>query len=229
MTSRDVIHSFFIPAFRVKQDVIPGRSTTLWFEVKHAGRYSVYCTEYCGTAHSTMRAEVVALEDVDYERQLGGLERSSIAQADTSLQTFGGQGNPNPPLSLAAMGERVAAQTGCFRCHTADGTPHIGPTFAGLYGATIAFDDGTQLIADEAYLTSSMMDPAAQVHRGFKTVMPSYQGLLQAPEVGALLEYIRSLRDVPRFDGKAPLPAPVPGDVPLVTPLPAAATTGARR
>ena len=103
MTSRDVIHSFFIPTFRVKQDVVPGRSTTLWFEVRHAGRYPVYCTEYCGTAHSTMRAEVIALDDVDYERQLAGLEASSIAQADTSLQAFGAQGNPNLPLSLAAI------------------------------------------------------------------------------------------------------------------------------
>ena len=218
MTSRDVIHSFFVPAFRVKHDVVPGRSTTLWFEVKKPGRYPVYCTEYCGADHSTMRAEVIALSDVEYERQMAGLAPAPIATADVSLQAFGAQGNPNRTLSLAVMGERVAAERGCFRCHTPDGTPHIGPTFAGLYDARIALDSGQTVTADEAYLTSSMMDPAAQIHRGFPNVMPSYQGLLSAAQVGALVEYIRSLRDVHRYQGKEPLPTQTSG-VPLVTPL----------
>lgn len=204
MTSRDVIHSFYVPDFRLKRDVIPGRATVLWFEVPEPGRHPVYCAEMCGVGHSTMRAEVIALPPAEYERRLAGLSR---AFTEAPLQ------------SLAAMGERAAARRGCMRCHTPDGTPHIGPTFAGLYGATIPLEGGTRVIADEAYLTSSMMDPAAQLHRGFPAVMPSYQGLLTAAEVGALVEYIRSLRDVPRRDGDQPLPMPVPGAVPLVHPL----------
>ncbi|NVB81797.1 MAG: cytochrome c oxidase subunit II, partial [Kofleriaceae bacterium] len=216
MTSRDVIHSFFVPAFRVKQDVVPGRSTTLWFEVKHPGRYPVYCTEYCGIDHSLMRAEVVALSDADYERQMSGIEPAVIATADVSLQPQPeGKG---PPVILARVGERVAAERGCFRCHTPDGTPHIGPTFAGLYGARISLEDGHSIVADDAYLTASMMDPGAQIHAGFKNVMPSYQGVVSAPEVAALVEFIRSLRDVHRFSGEEPLPKDVTG-VPIVTPL----------
>jgi cytochrome c oxidase subunit 2 len=130
-----------------------------------------------------------------------------------------GEAPPKQPLTLAAVGERVGAQQGCLRCHTVDGTPHIGPTWAGLYGATVPLDDGAEVVADEAYLTSSMMDPAAQLHRGYLAVMPSYQGLLTAAQVGALVEYIRSLRDVPRYGGEQPLPLPVPQAVPLVNPL----------
>jgi cytochrome c oxidase subunit 2 len=216
MTSRDVIHSFFVPAFRVKQDVVPGRSTTLWFEVKHPGRYPVYCTEYCGADHSMMRAEVIALSDADYERQMSGIQPAQIATSDVSLQTY--QERTGPPVVLARIGERVAAERGCFRCHTPDGTPHIGPTFAGLYDARIQLEGGDSVVADDAYLTSSMMDPGAQIHAGFKNVMPSYQGVLTAPEAGALVEFIRSLRDVHRFRGDEPLPKEATG-VPLVTPI----------
>jgi cytochrome c oxidase subunit 2 len=217
MTSRDVIHSFFVPAFRVKHDVIPGRSTTLWFEVKHPGRYPIYCAEYCGANHSTMRAEVVALADADYERQMSGIEPAQIASADVPLPPYE-PGRTGPPVLLARVGERVAAERGCFRCHTPDGTPHIGPTFAGLYGARIELEGAAPVIADDQYLTSSMMDPGAQIHAGFKNVMPSYQGVLTAPEVGALVEFIRSLRDVHRFRGDQPLPKETTG-VPIVTPL----------
>jgi cytochrome c oxidase subunit 2 len=222
LTSRDVIHSFFVPAFRVKKDVVPGQTTTMWFEVKHPGRYSAFCAEYCGADHSMMRAEVVALSDADYERMLEGLGRLAIAGPVMTGTPVPGYAEPKEALSLAKVGERVAARAGCFRCHTDDGTPHIGPTWAGLYGATIPLDGGTTVIADDQYLTASMMDPAAQVHLGFPPVMPSYQGLLTAPEIGALVEYIRTLRDVPRRDGTMPLPEKVPGNVPIVHPLPAA-------
>jgi cytochrome c oxidase subunit 2 len=140
-----------------------------------------------------------------------------------------GEATPAEPLSLADMGQRIAADAGCLRCHTPDGTPHIGPTWAGLYGAEILLEGGGRAIADEAYLTSSMMDPAAQIHRGFQPVMPSYQGLLTAPQIGALVEYIRALRDEPRGPGAVPLPEPVPGAVPLVQPLPAPELQGGGR
>jgi cytochrome c oxidase subunit 2 len=220
MTSRDVIHSFFVPQFRVKRDVVPGRATTMWFEAERPGRYPIYCTEYCGMGHSTMRGEVVVLAQADYERQREGLTRLAIAPPVPRAPTIPGEAVPRQPLSLAAMGQRVAIDAGCLRCHTIDGTPHIGPTFAGLYGAEVLLERGGPVVADEAYLTSSMMDPAAQIHRGFQPVMPSYQGLLSGPEIGALVEYIRSLRDLPRRDGDMPLPVEVPGRVPLVQPLP---------
>jgi cytochrome c oxidase subunit 2 len=219
MTSRDVIHSFYVPDFRVKTDVVPGRSTQVWFEVKAPGRHPIYCAEMCGVGHSTMRAEVVALSDADYERALEGLAPAEIA-APVQGQGIPFDDQPRVPLSLAAMGQRVAADAGCFRCHTVDGTPHIGPTWAGLYEAIIPLQDGTQVTADVEYLTRSIMDPAAAIHRGFPPVMPSYQGLLAAPQIGAIVEYIHSLRDAKRDDGRAPLPVAVPGPVPLVNPLP---------
>lgn len=217
MTSRDVIHSFFVPSFRIKQDVLPGRSTTVWFEVDRPGRYPIYCTEYCGAGHSTMRGEVVALSEADYARQLEGLAR--LAEASPVPPRSTGE-PPVRGVTLAAVGERVAAEAGCLRCHTLDGTAHIGPTWAGLFESEIPLEGGRRVVASEAYLTRSMMDPAADVHLGFKPVMPSYQGLLTAPQVAALVELIRTLRDEPRRDGGDPLPREVPGPVPLVQPLP---------
>jgi cytochrome c oxidase subunit 2 len=219
LTSRDVIHSFYVPDFRVKMDAIPGRSTQIWFEATEPGHHTVFCAEMCGAGHSLMRAEVVALADADYERTLAGLTPIDLA-APVQGEAIPFEAEPRAQLSLASMGQRIATQAGCFRCHTVDGTPHIGPTWAGLYQARIPLQDGTQVIGDDAYLTSSMMDPAGQLHRGFTAVMPSYQGLLSAPEIGAIVEYIHTLRDVTRDRGEAPLPLPVQGNVPLVQPLP---------
>lgn len=220
MTSRDVIHSFYVPAFRVKKDVLPGRSTTVWFQVDRPGRYPLYCAEYCGMGHSTMRAEVVALDGAEYRRTIEDLTPIRIAGPVEKEPSWPGEAAPAEPLSLAAMGEQVAATSGCLRCHTVDGTPHIGPTWAGLYGAEIPLQNGRRVVADEAYLTRSMMDPVAEVHLGFPPVMPTYQGVLAAPQIGAIVEYIRTLRDEPRHVGAAPLPAATPGAVPIVTPLP---------
>jgi cytochrome c oxidase subunit 2 len=220
MTSRDVIHSFFVPAFRNKRDVIPGRSTTMWFQANEPGRHRIQCAEYCGAGHSTMRGEVVVLSAEDYARRLGDLERVRIAGPAPGDPAVVGEESPSPPLSLAAVGRSVSADAGCLRCHTVDGTPHIGPTWAGLYGATIPLQGGARVVADAQYLTKSMMDPAADLHLGFSAVMPSYQGLLTAPQVGAIVEYIRSLRDVSRHEGSQPLPAAVSPPAPIVTPLP---------
>jgi cytochrome c oxidase subunit 2 len=166
-----------------------------------------------------MQGEVVALSDEDYARQLEDLEPVRVAAAAVGNPAVVEHESPATLLSLAAVGQRVSATSGCLRCHTVDGTPHIGPTWAGLYQATIRLEGGGTVIADEAYLTKSMMDPAADIHLGFKPVMPSYQGLLTAPQVGAIVEYIRSLRDAPRHTGSEPLPTQT-GDVPIVTPLP---------
>ncbi|HTE55184.1 MAG TPA: cytochrome c oxidase subunit II [Kofleriaceae bacterium] len=219
MTSRDVVHSFYVPEFRIKQDVVPGRSSTVWFEVVRPGRYQVFCAEYCGISHSTMRAQVIALDGEDYARALEGLSAIQLAGPTADRPAVVGEQAPAEPLSLAAIGQRVAAQAGCLRCHTVDGTAHTGPTWAGLYGATIPLEGGQVAVASEAYLTESMMDPRAKVHLGFKPVMPSYQGIIDAPQIGALVHYIRSLRDVRRSGGPEPAPAAVEGSVPLVQPL----------
>ncbi len=210
MTSRDVIHSFFVPDFRLKQDVVPGRYTTLWFNVPEAGRHEILCAEYCGTEHSTMRAELVALDGADFGRWL---ERGDDATETTPPYRETPQSplalGPSRPLELVRLGEEVAAQQGCLRCHTLDGTPHIGPTFAGLYGATVPLEGGGTVVADEAYLTESMMDPLARRHAGFQTVMPSYLGRLEPAEVAALVALIKSLADV-RGQEPAQLALPPP-------------------
>jgi cytochrome c oxidase subunit II len=194
MTSRDVIHSFYVPEFRVKKDVIPGRTTELWFEAKEPGTYSVFCTEYCGEGHSTMRASVVALTEPDYALQLERLDPLELDVPGPVVQEPAVAGTaPRERLSLAQMGERVAVEKGCLRCHTSDGAPHIGPSWLGAYGALVTLADGQRIVADAAYLTESMMDPRAHIHRGFLPVMPSYQGLLSPAETGALLEYMRAL------------------------------------
>lgn len=180
MTSRDVIHSFYVPAFRIKQDVVPGRAVTTWFEATEPGRYDILCTQYCGTRHSEMRAQVVVLSAEDYGRWL-------------ATPRFGSKGDGR---GLAARGHEVAAERGCLRCHSSDGTPFIGPTWANAYGRVRTLSDGRTRTIDEAYLTESMMDPNAELAAGFLPVMPSYQGALTPAETAAILEYIRSLRDV---------------------------------
>jgi cytochrome c oxidase subunit II len=219
MTSRDVIHSFFVPEFRVKHDVIPGRYTTLWFEAKRPGVYEILCTEYCGEGHSTMRGRVHVLAPEAFSAWIDERRISTIEPQDY-VEPFVVNGRARPDrLELAVLGERVAAQQGCLRCHTTDGSPHIGPSFGGLYGSTVDLDDGSQVVADAAYITRSMMDPLAELRHGYQPVMPSYQGLLTPPETAAIVEFIRSLRDVEPDDARVP-------DVPFFpgrqTPPPAA-------
>lgn len=216
LTSRDVIHSFFVPAFRIKQDAVPGRVTTTWFEATEPGTYPIYCTEYCGTGHSTMLGQVVVLSEADFAGRMETLPTIEVASAE-----YGDPAEvPGGAVTMAEMGERVAAVQGCLRCHTVDGTPHIGPTFARLYMSEVPLASGQTVIADEAYLTSSMMDPLAMIHRGYPPVMPSYQGLLTAGETGALVEYIRSLRDEPPAARRSPLVPPGAGAIELPSTAP---------
>jgi cytochrome c oxidase subunit 2 len=175
MTSRDVIHSFYVPAFRMKHDVVPGRYYTAWFEATEAGEYTIDCAEYCGVSHSRMLGKVRVLSAADYERWLAG--------------------RPAADSDLVAEGRDVAARRGCLNCHTLDGQPHIGPTWAGLYGSPVPLEGGRVVVADDAYLTRSMMDPQADVVAGYKPVMPTFHGVLGEPEVAALVELIRSLQD----------------------------------
>ncbi len=185
MTSRDVIHSFYVPAFRIKQDVVPGHATTAWFEAIEPGAFDVMCTQYCGTRHSFMRAQIVALPAEAYARWL------DAARAPLVLAGAKGDGQ-----GLAERGREVAAERGCLRCHSVDGSPFIGPTWANAFGRMRRTSDGRDVLVDEAYLTESMMDPRAVIAAGFQPVMPSYQGLLTPADTAAILEFIRSLRDV---------------------------------
>jgi cytochrome c oxidase subunit 2 len=182
MTSRDVIHSFYVPAFRIKQDVVPGRATIAWFEAVGPGEHDIYCTEYCGLEHSWMRGRVVVLDPAEWAKWAEGRRGRD---------------------DLATLGGRIAAERGCLRCHTVDGTPHLGPTWAGLYGQTIQMASGQRLIADEAYLTESMMDPTLQMRAGYLPIMPTYRGLIEGVDAAALVEYIKSL---PAPDPQSPLP-----------------------
>jgi cytochrome c oxidase subunit 2 len=218
MTSRDVIHSFYVPDFRIKQDVLPGRYTTVWFEAKDPGSYQILCTEYCGTGHSTMRGYVIALDEGDFERWLGGEDFAKAIAGPVYIPPVSpGESAPKEMLSLVRMGERAAAEQGCLRCHTTDGSSHIGPTWAALYGSVIPLEGGGEARVEEAYITESMMDPAVKIHRGFQPVMPSYQGRISAPETAAIIEFIRSLREThPEGPGGA-IGGPIFGPIP---PLP---------
>lgn len=239
MTSRDVIHSYFIPDFRVKQDVLPGRYTTLWFEVPKPGVYDVFCTEYCGMGHSMMRGQVVALSPEDYARWQEGARRGKPSAQDYDQPALVYEFAPRDEISLVEQGQKAASYYGCVRCHSVDGSPYIGPTWAGMYMSKVKLTNGEEVTADAAYLTRAMMDPLYEVHEGYKPVMPTYQGLLKPGETAAIVEYIRSLKDVaPRYQGEGyepgqinpfdetpVLPSLVPTSVPASAPATAPASS----
>jgi cytochrome c oxidase subunit 2 len=194
MTSRDVLHSFFVPEFRVKQDVVPGRYTELWFEATKPGRYRIYCTEFCGTWHSQMVGEVVVLAPAEFDAWLVR-QRDGLAQKiDSSGTAAVGETAENFRGNLVNYGRRVAAAQGCFKCHSVDGEPHIGPTWIDLYRRKTILANGETIVADEGYLTDSMMDPYVKLVKGYPPVMPSFRGRLSAPDAAALVEYIKTLR-----------------------------------
>ena len=186
MTSRDVIHAFYVPAFRIKQDVVPGRYTTAWFRAEKAGTYPILCAEYCGTDHSAMRGEVRVLEPDEYARWVDDPSRDRSGEKD-----------------LVSRGREVAVRRACVTCHTISGdanagaavNPTTGPSWAGLYDSYVELRGGTRVLADEAYLTRSMMDPNADIVSGYQPVMPTYAGVLEQAETAALVEYIESLRE----------------------------------
>lgn len=190
MTSRDVIHSFFVPAFRVKSDVVPGRIMTTWFEAKTPGTYPIWCTEYCGLDHSRMLGEVVVLSPEDYAAwKAVGRTEGGVANAGDC----GGGPGSCAANDLVARGREVAVRRACVACHTVDGQRHVGPTWKDLYDSDVPLEGGGHVVADAAYLTRSMMEPNADIVRGYTAVMPTYQGTLSAAEVGALVAFIRSL------------------------------------
>ena len=171
MTSEDVIHSFYVPAFRIKQDVLPGRYTTVWFEAEKAGTYHLFCTEYCGTEHSKMVGRVIVMEPARYEEWLAG----------------GGQSTP-----VAVTGEGLFQARGCPTCHRPD-TAARAPILNGLVGRTVELADGESLVADEEYVRESILRPRARLVAGYPPIMPAYEGQLSEEEILALISYVRSL------------------------------------
>jgi cytochrome c oxidase subunit 2 len=175
MTSEDVIHSLFVPAFRTKMDAVPGRYTSLWFEATKPGEYPLYCAEYCGTLHSGMIGRVIALEPTEFEAWLAGIEPGA-----------GG-------LPVAALGERVYQAQGCPTCHESRGDSARGPSLAGLAGTTVPLTGGGTVTADDNYLRESIVTPQAKLVEGYPPIMPTYQGLVSEQQLMQLIAYIKSL------------------------------------
>ncbi|MGB6603779.1 MAG: cytochrome c oxidase subunit II [Steroidobacteraceae bacterium] len=171
MTSQDVIHSFYVPAFRLKQDVLPGRYTQLWFTATRLGSFPLLCTQYCGLDHAHMGGEIVVMRPAEYARWLA------------SQGSAGG---------LAAQGAQLFRSRGCSGCHGPNAVIHA-PDLTGLYGRTVHLADGRTVIADERYLRDCILLPAGQVVAGYPPVMPSFSGQLSEEDLLALIAYIRSL------------------------------------
>jgi len=173
MTSQDVIHSFYVPAFRIKQDVLPGRYTQLWFEATRLGSFPLQCAEYCGLDHARMGGRVVVLRPADYQVWLSGHAAAG---------------------SLASRGAELFRSRGCSGCH-ASGAAIRAPPLAGLYGRPVPLADGRTVIADERYLRDSILLPGVAVVAGYRPLMPSFSGQLSEEDVLALIAYIKSLPD----------------------------------
>jgi cytochrome c oxidase subunit 2 len=172
MTSEDVIHSLFIPAFRVKKDVLPGRYTTLWFQATRPGRYHLFCTQYCGTGHAGMIGWVYALQPADFEAWLGGRR--------VSLE------------SPVERGRALFQRLGCVTCHI-QAAPERCPRLEGLYGKTVKLTTGGTVVADEGYIRESILEPQAKIVAGYQAVMPTYTSQLKEEDVLDLIAYIKSL------------------------------------
>jgi len=171
MTSEDVIHSVYVPAFRIKMDTVPGRYTTTWFEATQTGTFHLFCTEYCGTSHAGMIGRVVVMPPAEYERWLsGGVTGETPVQA----------------------GERLFNQLGCHTCHRA-ASGGQGPTLVGVFGQSVRLQSGEEALVDEAYLRESILYPNARVVAGYPPIMPTFQGQVSEESLLHILAYIRSL------------------------------------
>jgi cytochrome c oxidase subunit 2 len=171
MSSQDVIHSFYVPAFRVKHDVLPFRYTRIWFKATRLGTYHLFCTEYCGAEHSRMVGRVRVVSAQEFARWLGDAPIESSAQA---------------------RGRALFDRMACISCH--EPRRRIGPALEGLFGETVLLSDGSTALADEDYLRRSILEPHTQIRSGFKPIMPAYAGRLDEEELWTLLEYLKQLR-----------------------------------
>jgi cytochrome c oxidase subunit 2 len=171
MISEDVIHSFFVPAFRSHMDVLPQRYTSVWFQATRPGSYHLFCSQYCGTDHAGMVGTVIVMDPTDYQRWLN----------------FSAEG------SLALQGRQVFLKHRCLSCHSANQQARA-PVLEDLFGSRIALQDGTTVLADHDYLRRSILQPSAQIVAGFHDIMPPFAGEISEEEVNALIAYIQSLK-----------------------------------
>jgi len=176
MTSQDVIHSFFIPNFRVKQDVVPGRYSTLWFQPTAVGEFPVFCAEFCGDEHSDMMAMIKVMEPAEYD---AWLEKEKGAD----------QG-----LSPVELGKKLFSKKGCNACHSLDGSRLIGPSLKGLYGKKEKLTNGKTITVDDAYIDRSLMDPMLEVPEGYAPIMPTFKGQLSQVDIAGIIAFIKSLK-----------------------------------
>ncbi|NNF07838.1 MAG: cytochrome c oxidase subunit II [Candidatus Eisenbacteria bacterium] len=177
LQSDDVIHSFFVPDFRVKMDAYPNQYTTMWFEATKTGEFDMYCTEYCGTEHSQMFGKVIVKTQAEFEEWMG--------------QNTGRQEDQDP----AEYGEGLFVSKTCATCHSIDGSTALtGPSFKGLWGSQESLADGSSVLVDENYLRESMLEPNAKVVAGYEGVMPTFTGLLTDDDIFCLIEYIKTLQ-----------------------------------
>ena len=175
MTSEDVIHSFYVPSFRVKQDVVPGKLSRLAFEAIETGEYRIFCAEYCGTQHSTMIGMVHVLSEAEYAKW----EKEQANQGS---------------LTPVQKGEKLYKTHACFTCHSTDGTKIIGPTWKGAWGDPRKFADGSSIEAiNEEYIRESIVNPMAKIAEGYAPAMPTYQGRISEEEINYIIEYMKSL------------------------------------
>ena len=177
LTSEDVIHSFYVPAFRIKQDAVPGRYTTAWFEATKPGTYHLFCAEYCGTQHSGMIGRVVVMDPAEYQLWLGGEHANGAA------------GSGTPPVAVA--GQDLFDKLGCQTCHGAAGG--LGPALTGLPGSTVKLQDGGTVVADDNYIRESILNPQAKVVAGYQPVMPTFKGQVSEEQLIQLITYIKAL------------------------------------
>ena len=175
MTSEDVIHSFFVPDFRLKRDIVPGRYNKAWFRATSPGEHALLCAEYCGTGHSDMGAMIIVHPSGEFEKWL--------AEATGSLSKL-------PP---AEAGERIYKTRGCAQCHSVDGKGGIGPTLKDLFGSNVPLKDGRTIVAEENYIRESILDPQAAIVAGFDPVMPTYKGRLKDDEITVIIAYLKTL------------------------------------
>jgi len=175
MSSVDVVHSFGLPGFRTKEDVVPGRYTELWFNATEAGEFPIFCAEYCGTSHSDMLSRVVVHEPGGYEKWL----QSIIDEQEK--------------MDPVALGKMMVEKNGCTTCHSTDGTPKVGPTWKGMFGHDVQTSAGTVKV-DENYVRESILDPQAKIVSGFAPAMPTYKGKLSDKKVDGIIAYLKTLQ-----------------------------------
>lgn len=179
MSSQDVIHSFFVPDYRLKKDVVPGRYTEMWFNTPEPGESTIFCTEYCGDGHSDMLGKVIVHEQNEFE--------------DWLAENAGGGTQPDD-MAPAKWGEQLAQEWACTTCHSTDGSQMTGPTWQGLFGHEVQLSDGSTATADENYLRESILEPSSKVVEGFPDIMNTYQGQLDDEQINAIIEYIKTLK-----------------------------------